>query len=560
MDLVSEGTGRALHGTPVAPGQARGPIFVVEEPPSAIEAAAAGDAAGVRAAAERAAAHLEALAGGQRERSPAAADILEAQAMILRDPALEATVGELLASLPVAEAVVAAAERYAAQLEALDDPYLSGRAADVREAGRLLVAELVGAGRSRLAGLDRPSVVVAHELSPADTLSVDPSLLLAVATETGGRASHMAIVARELGIPAVAGVEGLVATAVAARAGAAAVDGDTGDVRLLEDTGSGGSRSGRVRRLRVERAPVRLMANVGSAQAARLAAARGAAGIGLFRTEFLFLALGVAPSEDRQAEEYAAVCDALAGQPVTVRTLDAGSDKALPYLRQEVEPNPALGRRGIRLWLAHRELWEPQVRALLRVASEHRSLRVMLPMVATPEELREARERFRSEARRRRLPVPPLGMMVELPAAAAALAAFSGLAEFVSLGTNDLAQYALGADRELEWPAGLSEFHPGVLRLVAGCLEEAARLGIEAGVCGEMAGVPEGAVFLAGSGATSLSMAAASLPGVLRALTRLGLDGCRAAAAAALSAPDAAAARRALRGWASRHGAATLPV
>jgi phosphoenolpyruvate-protein phosphotransferase (PTS system enzyme I) len=536
-----------LRGAPAAAGRAAGPLFVVEEPAAAATAATAGLDA-VRAAAERAAGRLEQLGRRRREGSPAAADILDAQAMILRDPALEAEVERRLPEQPAAAAVEAAARHYADELAALDDPYLSARAADILEAGRLLVAELEGRGGSRLAGLDKPAVVAARELSPADLLSADAALLLAVVTETGGLTSHAAIVARELGIPAVVGVEGLLAAARTARA--AEVDGGAGEVRLLAEVPAAAMRGTQRRRLPVERAPVRLMANVGSARAAEQAAARGAAGVGLFRTELLYLGEASAPSEDRQAAEYAAACRALAPHPVTVRTLDAGSDKALPYLAAppEPEPNPALGRRGIRLWLAHRELWEPQVRALLRVAAEHHNLRVLLPMVATPDELREARARFRAEARRRRAAaVPPLGVMVELPAVAAALAPFRGHADFVSLGTNDLTQYALGADRELAWDAALSELHPGVLRLVAGCLAEAAALGLEAGVCGELAGVPAGAVFLAGAGATSLSMGAGSLPAVLRALVRLGLDGCRARAQAALAAPDAVSARRALR-------------
>jgi len=538
-------SGDVLRGTPAAPGRARGPIFAAVGLLTGDVPAAGGDIEAVRAAARRAAARLEDLARLQRARSPAAADILEAQAMILGDPALEATVEELLASRPAADAVAAAAERHAADLEALDDAYLSGRAADVREAGRLLVAELAGVPGGRLADLRRPSIVVAHELSPADMLGVDPALLLAVVTEAGGRTAHSAIVARELGIPAVVGVEGALGTAGGAPA--AEVDGGSGEVRLLAGVEAAERRGRPPRRLAVDRAHVTLMANVASARAAAAAAARGAAGVGLFRTEFLFLGEPSPPPEERQAEEYAAACRALHPRPVTVRTLDAGSDKALPYLGVPPEPNPALGRRGIRLWLAHRELWEPQVRALVRVAAQHANLRVMLPMIATGDELREARARFRSEARRRRLDVPPLGMMVELPATAASIPAFAGLVDFISLGTNDLTQYALGADRELELGPGLNEFHPGVLRLVATCLEEAQRLRLEAGVCGEMAGMPEGAVFLAGAGATSLSMAAGSLPAVLRRLARLGPDRCRAASAAALAAPDAAAARRALR-------------
>jgi phosphoenolpyruvate-protein phosphotransferase (PTS system enzyme I) len=533
-----------VRGTAAAHGRVRGPLFLAFD--AAAGAAAGGGREDVSQAAERVAGRLEEIAARRRAASPGAADVLEAQALMLRDPALEAAIDELLAAGGSPdEAAGGAAERYARELEGLDDPYMRERAADVREAGRLLVAELTGLAGSRLENLERTSIVVARELSPADLLSVDSNLLLGLVTELGGPTAHMAIVARELGIPAVVGAKGAVAAAQGARA--AEVDGGTGEIRFLAGEAPTVSARRPTRRLKVEEAPLRLMANVGSAQAARLAAERGAAGIGLFRTELLFLGQPGAPSEERQAEEYAAACRALEPHPVVVRTLDAGSDKALPYLQQEPETNPALGRRGIRLWLAQAELHRPQVGALLRVAAECPNLRVMLPMVGARGEVEAARRLFEREARRRRLAPPPLGMMVELPAAALDLDAFAGLVEFVSVGTNDLTQYALGADRELDWGPGLSEFNPGVLRLMAACFESATRLGLEAGVCGEMAGIPSGAVFLAGAGATSLSMAAESLAGVLRTLRRVGLDRCREAAAAALAAPDAVAARGALR-------------
>lgn len=497
----------------------------------------------IREAAARAAGRLTELAA--RRAGSAAAEILEAQALMLSDPALETTIGTLLDSgVPADRAVVEATERYAAELERLGDPYLRQRAADVREVGRLLLAELRGAGSSRLEGLERPSVVFADDLSPADILGAPPGLILALATETGGPTSHTAIVARELGLPAVVGVEGLLARADAV---AAEVDGGSGTVRLLSAEVAAGQRKRAVLRLPLERAPVRLMANVGSARAAELAAARGARGIGLFRTELLFLDQAGPPDEDRQAQEYAAACRALTPEPVIVRTLDVGSDKALPYLATEPEPNPALGRRGVRLWLTHEELWRPQVRALVRVAADHPNLKVMLPMVAAREEVMEASRLFAAEARRRHVQPPPLGIMVELPATAADLEPFADLIRFISLGTNDLTQYALGADRQLRWKPQLGELNPGVLRLIANCLQQAARLGLEAGVCGEMAGTVEGAVFLVGAGANSLSMGADSLGKVLAVLQRLGPTGCRQAASAALETADAAAARRALR-------------
>ncbi|HLH68910.1 MAG TPA: phosphoenolpyruvate--protein phosphotransferase [Candidatus Dormibacteraeota bacterium] len=535
---------RLLRGVPVSGGRARGPLHVVEED-TASTATPAAPLDALRAAAERAAAELEDLAGKVRSENPQGAEVLEAQALMVRDPALEAAVlKELETGSDLRRAVERALEGYAAQLEQLEDDYLAARAADVREAGRLLLAALAGRPASRLASLTRPAVVVARELSPADTLAADPGLLLAIVTEAGGPTSHAAIVARELGIPAVMGVEGAVAAAAGGRA--AEVDGDAGTVWLLPEAPTTAEIT-TPKRLALTGLPVPVMANAGSPASAAAAAARGAAGIGLFRTELLFLGRPEPMSEEEQTETYERAARALAPHPVIVRTLDVGSDKALPYLPAEREPNPALGRRGIRLWLARPELARPQVRALLRAAAVCPNLRVMVPMVAAVEEVRAARELFVAEARSLQLAVPRLGMMLETPAAALHLTAFRGLVDFISLGTNDLAQYALGADRELEWGPELSETNPGVLRLIATAVEAARALGMEAGACGEMAGTPEGAVFLVGVGVGSLSMGLRAMEAVAEALARASQDGCREAAAAALDATTAAEARAALR-------------
>ncbi len=470
--------------------------------------------------------------------------MLEAQALLVRDEALHRSLAEnLAAGRPLPDAIATAVDGYAAQLEALEDDYLRARAADVREAGRLLLAELTSGGASRLDGLERPSVVVAEELAPADLLSVPPELLLAVVTETGGRQSHAAIVARELGVPAVVAVAG----AVAAAGAFAAVDGGEGTVRFSDRLDASAVRA-RSPQLDLAGLPVRIMANAGSVAAARAAAAAGARGIGLFRTEFLYLGREQAPSEEEQAEVYASVCTALHPHPVLVRTLDAGSDKTLPYLGVAVEPNPALGRRGIRLWLDQPQLHGPQVRALIATAREHTNLQVMLPMVGSRAEVEVARALFTAEAERQRTRLPRLGIMVELPAVAAALDSFAGLIEFASLGTNDLGQYALGADRELSWDAELGEFHPGLLRLIRGAVELGRRIGIEVGVCGEMAGAPAGARFLVGCGVSSLSMAVGSLATVAAALRGSDREDLRRQAEAATAEPDAARARARLSG------------
>lgn len=522
---------RIVRGRPASPGRTAGPVFVVAGRQSA-EAPAGDPATHLREAAREVARDLEGLAGRSRDRSSAAAEVLRAQALIVTDPALEKAALDRLAELALPEAVTAAAEAYAAQLEALGDAYLAERGADVREAGRLLVGALAGGRLSSLEGLPGPAVVVAQDLSPADLLSADP-LPLGLVTEGGGATSHLAIVCRELGVPAVVGAAGALQAARGMQA--ARLDGGRGEVRfqtspIVLRTG------GAARAIDASRSPVRLMANAGSPAAARAAVAAGAAGIGLFRTEFLFLGRPAPLGEEEQLGVYMEVGRIFASHPVLIRTLDAGSDKPLDYLPTRSEPNPALGRRGLRLWLAEEALWRPQARALLRAAAQRPNLRVMVPMLAGPEEMAQVRRLFQAEARELGSRPPPLGAMIEVPAAAATVDLLQGSADFISLGTNDLAQYALAADRELEWDTPLSEFNPGVLRLVAGAIEAAHRAGIEVGACGEMAGRPEGAAFLAGAGATSLSMAAASLPGVHAVVTRLGLEGCREAAVAALAA------------------------
>jgi phosphotransferase system enzyme I (PtsI) len=532
---------RVLVGTPGAGGRAAGPLYMVEGLPLNPTIETTDPLADMRAAAERAARDLQRMAEAARARNPQGADVLEAQALMMRDPAIDVAVTEALAAgTSLTDAVRDAFERYAGRLDELGDEYLGARAEDVREAARLLLAALAGAAPGRLADLRRPSVVVAQTLSAADTLGVHPGLVLAIVTETGGATSHAAIVARELGIPAVLGVPD--AIRAAAGAGAAEVDGDAGTVRLRAEApvvaGHGAGRH-----LDLEDLPVRLMANASSAGAVAAASRQGALGIGLFRTELLFLGRGEQLPESDQEDIYFAVATTVAPYPAVVRTLDAGSDKALPALTARQEPNPALGLRGIRLWLAHPELARPQARALVRAGARCPNLLVMLPMIAAVNEVQAARWLFDEEAAGLGLAAPPLGIVLETPAAAAGLAAFRGLVEFISLGTNDLAQYALAADREIPWNDELTEWNPGVLRLIEQAVRASIAMGIPCGACGEMAGTPEGAVFLTGLGVASLSMDISSLERAAGALRRTGRQTAGEAARAAMTAPTAATAR-----------------
>ena len=532
-----------LQGIGVSSGRASGPLFVVTE---AGDTARSGPFESIEQLAETAAKRLDALAAQRRAGAGAGADVLEVQAMMLRDPGLMASIREQQDADDSPEtAIPRGIEKYAQLMEQLSDDYLRERAADVREVGRLLVAILKGTAFSRLQGLSHPAVVVARELAPVDTLSVEPQFLLGLVTEVGGRTSHAAIVARELGIPAVVGVAGVLE--MAANAKAATIDGGSGEIILLASSSGAAQQAAVLSSTPPDIDFVELMANAGSLAAVNSAALTGARGVGLFRTEFLFLGRDDPVSEDEQLAVYEAACAAFPEHRVVVRTLDIGSDKQPSYLpRPHHEPNPALGQRGIRLWLSHEELWRPQVRALVATGRKWKNLNVMLPMVAAREEMVHARQLFEQEAQRQATGAPRLGMMVELPAVAVSLDAFAGLIDFVSLGTNDLTQYALGADRELEWQLHLGEFNPGVLRLLAEAVRSAHRMKVSAGVCGEMAGSAEGAAFLVGVGATSLSMSAGSLSKVAQALAKLGLQGCKEVAKDALKAQDADSARAAL--------------
>lgn len=537
---TSTGGDIVLHGDGISGGQAAGPVFVARDHKP--RRSADGD---LGAAVAEVAARLRGLARSVSGAGEGTAEILEAQAMMAEDPGLRAAIDAARTpGAPLVDAVFAGAEHAAAHLDQLEDDYLRARAGDVREVGRLLALQLSGASGSRLAQLSRASIVVGHELQPIDLLGVDARLLLGLVTEVGGRTSHVAIVARELGIPAVTNVPG--ALDAAARHPAAGIDGDAGEIRFAERVDTRAP-SGASSPVDLEGLPLPLMANVASVEAAVAAARRGARGIGLFRTELMFMRASGPMPEGEQLAIYSAACSAMAPYPVLVRTLDVGADKALPYLARSSEANPQLGRRGVRLWLSRPELWRPQVRALLRTAVAHPNLQVMAPMVAAREEMLSVRHHFQDEANVLGVGVPPLGMVVEVPAVAAALDAFAGAADFISLGTNDLTQYAVAADRELAWNQGLGPANPGVLRLIAGAAGSARGLGMRAGVCGEAAGQPLLAIFLTGVGIESLSMTADALPEVAGAIRRLGSLGCRQAAAAALRSPTAAGALARLR-------------
>lgn len=471
-----------------------------------------------------------------------AATILITTAAMAGDPALVGNAEQLVSAerLPAARAVHIAADGFAEQLAAAGG-YLAERVRDVQDVRDRIVAELLGITPPGVPDLEAPSVLVARDLAPADTAGLDPAKVLALVTAEGGPTSHTAILARSLGIPAVVAVRGVLEL----NAAALLVDGDTGTVTVA-DAGEpvfaaerGGPAEWNGKGETADGHRVKVLGNVGSAGDAEAAVAAGAEGVGLFRTEFCYLDAPTEPSVEQQRSAYTAVLEPFRGKPVVVRTLDAGADKPLAFLAQEEEPNPALGVRGLRVALDRPDLLDRQLEAIAGAAADSGAeVSVMAPMVATAEEAAWFAERVHAAG------IARAGVMIEIPAAALAAREILDAVEFVSVGTNDLAQYAFGADRQLGAVAALNDpWQPALLRLISFVGDAARETGKPAGVCGEAAADPLLARVLAGLGISSLSMNAAAVRAVGASLAAVSLDDCRSAAAAAVAAATATAAR-----------------
>lgn len=528
---------KVLRGVPAAPGLAIGTALVLRSAPP-IDLAerrnveAPEEIARLEKAIAQAIALLEKLL--VTTNGPLS-EILAAQREMLDDPELKQRTVDLIESGSSAVAAITrVATAYAEQLASLPDDYLAARAEDVREAGRRIVAELRGA--TSTIALDQPAILVAQDLSPAELVGLDPALLLAIVAETGSATGHLAIVAQGLDIPAVVGVPNALEQVNAQRT--LIVDGENGTVTLDPDIEQRTETSKRLAQVRDERRNleiyrdrpgltadkfrVEVFANIGSQAEAQKAVKMGAEGVGLFRTEFL-AAQGL-PSEEAQAQTYEEIATIL-NRPLIVRTFDIGGDKPVPGLEMPAEENPFLGWRGIRLGLDRpEEVFLPQIRALLRAAINH-DIRIMLPMITTPEEVEAAltliaRARRELESAGHTLRHVPLGIMVETPAAALTLDQFSGLIDFASIGTNDLVQYTYAVDRtntrvrERAQPLGLA-----ILRLV----EHICQAGVPVAVCGQLASDPAAIPLLVGLGVRELSVAPARVSAVKQILATMTL-------------------------------------
>jgi phosphotransferase system enzyme I (PtsI) len=557
---------QVLQGIAISPGIALGPVVVLDRRGLALptrpipQDAVAGELVRLERGLESARAAADVDAAEVLERlGPQYAEILAAHGRMIADPTLRREARDLVERERISSehAVLEILEGYAGRLERLAGSHMAARAADVRDIEGRILAQLVGERPvSFQDGLATPTIVLAHDLSPSEAAGLDPRRVPAFATEAGGRASHTAIVAAALEIPAVAGLGPVLDRA--RHCEVAIVDGDQGLVILDPDEPT----RERYRRLAAERAArfqvlarqadrpdetldgcrVELWGNIEFGGEVAACLERGAAGVGLFRTEFLFLSTEEPPDEDQQFETYAAVVRALAGRPLIIRTLDLGADKIAGYRREgRPESNPALGLRSLRLSLRDPGIFRPQLRAVVRAAALG-DVRILFPLVSTLAELRAARavlHEVTGELRAEGHPIPeriPVGVMVEVPAAALMADHLAKEVDFFSIGTNDLIQYTLAVDRTNETVAELySGADPSVLRLIAMVVEAARTQGVPAAVCGAMGGEPLYAMLLLGLGIRQLSMPPHQLPEIKRVVRGIRLSDAEALAAEALS-------------------------
>lgn len=561
---------RRFSGIAASEGIAIGPAYLYRPVTVSTARYAVADPQAERArfhrAVERAKAQLDAI---HRQASATmgenAAAIFEAHRMFLEDPVLlEAVEGRIEAAVNAEAALAEEMEKFAAMMADLDDPYLRERAADVRDVGQRVLRALAGAEDRALDALDSPVVVVAADLTPSDTARMNRAMTLGLATAHGGTTSHTAILARTLGLPAVVGLGERLMDELAGGA-PIILDGQAGLLIVEPDEATIAAYRGRQAALRqaqgaalrqahepaitLDGRRMEVVANIGGVESAREALAAGAEGVGLLRTEFLFLDRATLPDEDEQYAAYRAIAEIMGARPLIIRTLDVGGDKPPPYLDLSHELNPFLGWRAIRISLARHEMFKTQLRAILRAGLDC-NVKMMFPMIATVEEVRAARgllDEARAELTARGAPFAnnvEVGIMVEVPAAAVSARALAREVDFFSLGTNDLIQYTMAVDRTNERVAYLYEpLHPAILRLIQMVIDGAHAAGKWVGLCGEMAGDLEAVPLLLGLGLDEFSANAAAVPAVKQRIRALDARAMQALAARALEAATAAEVR-----------------
>jgi phosphoenolpyruvate-protein phosphotransferase len=480
------------------------------------------------------------------EASKADADIFLAHKMILDDPELLSEVKKKIEKdkCSAEYAMKTAAQSFSDIMAAMPDEYFKARATDILDVGNRVLRILMGVAESPTAHLKSPSVIVADDLTPSDTVLLDKSLVVGFCTAKGSATSHTAILARGLGIPAVAGVgmdvldeQNSTSVILDGTNGVAVVDPDDKTVadyqqriKTAEEIHGSAVKQAHEPAITRDGHQLEVVANIGNVEGARSAVENGAEGVGLLRTEFLYLERNSLPTEEEQFQAYRAILDVFGKMPVILRSLDVGGDKEIPYMGLAAESNSFLGQRALRLCLERLDIFKPQLRAALR-AGVDRNLKIMFPMVATAGEVRAARKVLNEcikELREEKQAFAEnieIGIMVEIPSAALVADQLAKEVDFFSIGTNDLSQYTMAADRTNPKVADLSNaFFPAVLRLIRDVIIAAHNEGKWVGMCGELAGEPLAAPILLGLGLDEFSMSPPMVPVVKQILRNLNAE------------------------------------
>lgn len=490
---------------------------------------------------------------------PEHAAIFDAHLMVLDDPEFLGPIEAAIKSFKSApQALIEIRDQFVAIFEAMDDEYMQERAADVKDVSKRVLAHMLGKELPNPANISEPVVIVAEDLTPSDTAQLDKAFVKGFVTNIGGRTSHSAIMSRSLEIPAVVGTKSV--TEEAAAGELIIVDGTAGDVIVSPNEDDVLAYREKEKEVLAEQEEllklvdsetkthdgihVELAANIGTPDDVEGAVRHGAEGVGLFRTEFLYMGRNELPTEEEQYEAYKTVLKGMKDKPVVVRTIDIGGDKELPYLDLPNEMNPFLGFRAIRMALDNQELFRTQLRALLR-ASVHGNLKIMFPMIATLEEFNEAKsllseekERLISEDIKVKDDIE-VGIMVEIPSTAVLADQFAKEVDFFSIGTNDLIQYTMAADRMNEKVSYLYQpYHPALLRLIQNVITAAHNEGKWTGMCGEMAGDSEAIPLLLGLGLDEFSMSGTSVLKARRQISELNKKDMEDLTSAALKAKN----------------------
>lgn len=487
---------------------------------------------------------------------PEEAAIFEAHMQIAQDPSLSEGIKSLVESTKtnVVAATAQTIDTFAGIFLGMDDPYMRERGADIKDIGDRLMRNMLGMNPRGLSHISGQVILVAHDLAPSDTASLDKNVVKGIVTAAGGPTSHAAIMARTLEIPAVMGVGDIESFVDGARAVVLGTDGvalmNPSDAEWTDYRAQAEAFQDELKRLKdsanleavtVDGHHVDLFGNIGKSKDADNAINMGASGIGLYRTEFLYMENDELPAEDVQFEEYKQVAESLHGNPVIIRTMDIGGDKELKCLDLPEEMNPFLGYRAIRISLNRPDIFKVQLRALLR-ASAFGDIHIMYPMIASVEEVKCANvmlEECKAELRKEGVAFNEdikVGIMIEVPAAAVIAPILAKYVDFFSIGTNDLCQYTLAVDRMNEAIGNLYQpLHPGVLRLIKGVIDASHEQGKFTGMCGELAGDPVATMILLGLGLDEFSMTASSIPLIKNILRSVSKAECEAVATHALT-------------------------